>query len=403
MSIYVNGGGHEERSLVYQLAVSFELVIIAYLLCGSARHCSIGGFKAGIIAKMNSLDGKPTCDKCGGKDGGKGASVSASNKKECTSCEQKYENCNTSGSNGNNSDIDAVAEGISKVDVSNANNTSGSSRIDAVLDILGSLDISNNDDDDKLFKDPPPKEDCPICMLPMPYSSGVAGVKTTYHPCCGKTICEGCVLASAEEVVKGKLKKWCPLCRVPSPGVPSHHSNKETMKRFEKRMKLNDADAFCRLGYTYFTGERGLPKNSKKACELWIKAAELGSLDGHSCVARAYLAGDGVEQHAGKAFNHYKLAAIGGDEKARHNLGLIEAYNRDYDYDRAMKHFMIAARSGNEESLKAVGAGYKQKHVTKDEYAMTLRAHQHSCDEMKSEQRMKATKLSDQLKNSGTV
>ena len=111
--------------------------------------------------------------------------------------------------------------------------------------------------------------------------------------------------------------------------------------------------------------------------------------------------GDGVEQHVGKAFHHYKLATIGGDEKARHNLGLIEAYNRDYDI--AMKHFMIAARSGNEESLKAVGAGYKQKHVTKDEYAMTLRAHQHSCDEMKSEQRMKATKLSDQLKNSGTV
>ena len=342
---------------------------------------------------MRSSDGISTYDKLlGGDGGGKRVSVvSASNQKECTSCEQKNDNCNTSGNNGDNSDIDAVAQGISRVDISSANNKGSNSTAN---DING-VDSIVLQSDEKLFQDPPPKEDCPICMLPMPYASGVAGVKTTYYPCCGKTICEGCVLASAEEVVKGKLKKWCPLCRVPSPGVPSHHSNKETMKRFEKRMKLNDADAFHRLGYAYFTGERGLPKNSKKACELWIKAAELGSLDGHSCIARAYLAGDGVEGDVGKAFHHYKLAAIGGDEKARHNLGLIEAYNRDYD--RAMKHFMIAARSGNEESLKAVGAGYKQKHVTKDEYAMTLRAHQHSCGEMKSEKRMKATKLSDQI------
>ena len=26
--------------------------------------------------------------------------------------------------------------------------------------------------DDKLFQDPPPKEDCPICTLPMPFASG---------------------------------------------------------------------------------------------------------------------------------------------------------------------------------------------------------------------------------------
>ena len=26
--------------------------------------------------------------------------------------------------------------------------------------------------DDELFQDPPPKEDCPICFLPMPFASG---------------------------------------------------------------------------------------------------------------------------------------------------------------------------------------------------------------------------------------
>jgi len=61
---------------------------------------------------------------------------------------------------------------------------------------------------------------------------------------------------------------------------------------------------------------------------------------------------------------------------------------------RAMKHFMIAAKSGLDDSLKNVGHGYKQKWVTKDEYASTLRAHQRSRDEMKSEQRTKAASAS---------
>ena len=85
---------------------------------------------------------------------------------------------------------------------------------------------------------------------------------------------------------------------------------------------------------------------------------------------------------------HLRLAAIGGHEISRHMLGSIEA-NRGI-MDRAMKHYMIAARCGYEDSLKKVGEGYKAGHVTKDEYASALRAYQVCCDEMKSEQRARA-------------
>lgn len=37
--------------------------------------------------------------------------------------------------------------------------------------------------DEKLFADPPPPEECPICMLPLPLGS-----QTTVNSCCGKTI-----------------------------------------------------------------------------------------------------------------------------------------------------------------------------------------------------------------------
>ncbi len=43
--------------------------------------------------------------------------------------------------------------------------------------------------DEKLFKEPPPPDDCPICFLRLPYlESG-----STHMNCCGKVICGGCV------------------------------------------------------------------------------------------------------------------------------------------------------------------------------------------------------------------
>ena len=83
-----------------------------------------------------------------------------------------------------------------------------------------------------------------------------------------------------------------------------------------------------------------------------------------------------------------KLAAIGGNEVARHNLGLCDYYARNID--RAMKHFMIGAKSGSDRSLKKVGEGYKKGCITKDEYASTLRIYQQTVDQMKSVSREKA-------------
>ena len=56
-----------------------------------------------------------------------------------------------------------------------------------------------------------------------------------------------------------------------------------------------------------------------------------------------------------------------------------------------MKHYIVAARAGCDLSLKSVGEGYKAGHVTKDDYATTLRTHRHIRDEMKSKQRDIAT------------
>ena len=45
--------------------------------------------------------------------------------------------------------------------------------------------------EEALFKQPPPKEECPICFLPLPYDAN----QSTLQLCCGKTICNGCFYA----------------------------------------------------------------------------------------------------------------------------------------------------------------------------------------------------------------
>ena len=285
--------------------------------------------------------------------------------KMCTSCEQKIEQANADMSSN----------------VLDSYNTSGSivSSADAVADGLGRIDISN-DDDDKLFADPPPKEDCPICMLPTPHADGLCGLGMVYMPCCGKTICEGCSKAEDDEMRKGNIKKWCALCR-----VPIHCSDKDMLKRYHNRMDLNDADAYLQLGLAYGNGDMDLPQDINKANELLLKAAELGSCNAHALIATAYMKGDGVEKDMSIAIRHWNLAAIGGHEVARYNLGVCE-YDEG-NVERSYKHFMIAARSGHDDALKEVGEGYKDGHVTKDKYMNTLRAYQVSCDDMKSKQR----------------
>ena len=92
-----------------------------------------------------------------------------------------------------------------------------------------------------------------------------------------------------------------------------------------------------------------------------------------------------------KAKHFYELGAMNGDVMARHYLGLMElAAHND---NRAYKHFILAARAGFKKSLDWVKEGFMKGVVTKDEYAITLRAYQQRHDEMKSKDRDKAASI----------
>ena len=237
--------------------------------------------------------------------------------------------------------------------------------------------------DEELFKEPSPREDCPICFLPLPLDAS----KSVFKTCCGKLICKGCIFAMREEAHgRGGEVGLCAFCR-----EPCSSSDEEDIRRMKKLMESDNADAFLNFAGCYARGVSGMPQDWSKANELLLKAGELGCATAYSKLGNSYHDGRGVGVDKKKAIHYWELAAMTGDVNARHNLAAMEV--QAGNYDRAFKHFLLAARAGDKTSLDKVKQGFMQGMVTKDEYANTLRANQNIQDEMKSEDRDKALAL----------
>ena len=258
--------------------------------------------------------------------------------------------------------------------------------------------------DIELFKLPPPPEDCPICMLPVP--SMDTGEK--YNSCCGKKICSGCVHAvMIEAVSKGKMKEeeiancaggvgLCPFCRTPT------SDSEEDIRRLKKRVEVDDAKATYNLGCYYHpedhqTYSKLIPLDMDKALELWHRAGELGCAEAYYNIAITYSLGNGVERDAKKENHYLELSAMGGDPEARHNLGVEEACKGAMK--RALKHALIATGSGHKKSLGLIQQMYKDGYVSKDDYTKALRAYQAYLSEIKSEQRDEAAAFDEVMYN----
>jgi len=295
----------------------------------------------------------PACAECGGNK----VEISSTTKK-CTSCDKK-------NNNETKEDLSSMDSGV---DSTNA-------------DISKMKPVS----DEILFQNPPPKEDCQICFLPMPHCASLWDVEKMYKPCCGKMLCTGCFAASWDEMCQGNMKRCCPFCM-----VPMHNSPEEQVDRYKKRMELGDSYAIFMLGDMHRQGVSGLPKDMNKAMEYYFRAAELGSSMAHYNIANEYYFGKVIEKDMEKAIYHVKLAAIGGHEVSRHNLGTAEANNGNMD--RAIKHWIIAAKSGYNAALKSVQGAVRAGYVSRDEYMSILSECQSAYDSMRSEQRDKAAR-----------
>ncbi len=213
--------------------------------------------------------------------------------------------------------------------------------------------------------------DCPICCLPLPINVG-----NVFMPCCSKRICKGCHYTNSKREFEAGLEQRCAFCREPAP-----ETNEEANKRCMKRIKENnDPAAMCHMGKKrYDTGDYDA------ALKYSTNAAELGNAAAHFSLSCMYGEGQGVEKDEKKEMYHLEEAAIAGHPDARHNLGIEEASNGRFE--RARKHFIIAANLGDHDSLKAVKDLYANGHASKEDYDGALRAYQAAVDATKSTER----------------
>ena len=119
--------------------------------------------------------------------------------------------------------------------------------------------------EEKLFADPPPPEECPICMLPL---SGEDRTEM-FQSCCGKIICTGCLCAMMMSDEGGA--DLCPYCR-----TPDEPTDEGTVKQIKKLMDKGNGEAFFEFANYYGGGTMGLTQDYQKANELYLKAGELG-------------------------------------------------------------------------------------------------------------------------------
>ena len=252
--------------------------------------------------------------------------------------------------------------------------------------------------DEALFKDPPPKEDCPICFLPMPINlincmtlppATISSVpiydfalaheelanETTEkcYPCCGKSICTGCLHSFRES---GNASK-CPFCN----SDRSSKTLEESVEQLMKRVGANDAGAMFAMGNQYHNGRTSLIQDHAKAMEFYTRAAELGFSMASNNLGMLYHEGGNMK----KAKFHFEAAAMAGHEAARCNLGVIE-YNSG-NIERAIKHWTIAASAGSYNAMHEMRGFFEKGPVSRESIDSTLIAYNSSCNEMRSESR----------------
>ena len=147
------------------------------------------------------------------------------------------------------------------------------------------------------------REECPICLIPLPFS----GNEVTFSICCGINICNGCackeLLNNFKKGVMDIHEQKCAFCRQPYP--------ENGIKATKKLMKKKNPQAFMRMAHRYEEGQ-DVFQSDTKVLEMRISAAELGEANAYGYIGQCYRDGIVVEQDMSKALAFYEVSAKKG-------------------------------------------------------------------------------------------
>ncbi|KAK1732697.1 hypothetical protein QTG54_016596 [Skeletonema marinoi] len=186
--------------------------------------------------------------------------------------------------------------------------------------------------------------------------------KSLFYSCCSKMICKGCDHANKIRQREEQLECTCPFCRQKLP-----KSDEEVNTNFMNRAATNnDPVALRQVGMKHYR-----EGDYDAAFKCHTKAVDLGDV--------------GVEKDMKMGLHYYEEAAIAGHPRARYSRACYEMV--DGRIDRAVKHWIIAANLGDDDSIQTLKGCYARGEVSKEEFAAALRAHYAAVDATKSPQR----------------
>jgi TPR repeat protein len=122
---------------------------------------------------------------------------------------------------------------------------------------------------------------------------------------------------------------------------------------------------------------------------LLHRAAELGSADAYHNLGVIYKEGfesyEGIRKDDIKAKQYLEKGAMGGCVTSRLNLGCMDADTGSFD--RAIKHWLIAASGGEINAVNCLKRAMTDGKATRDHYAQALRGYEKYLNDVRSDQR----------------
>ncbi len=119
--------------------------------------------------------------------------------------------------------------------------------------------------------------------------------------------------------------------------------------------KKGEVAAQTALGAMYYSGIRGMPKDSEKAYEWLSKAAAQNSSGAQLMLGYMYYEGNGIPEDHSKAFKWFMKAATQNDIDAQYQVGLLyyEGDGVPQNYSEAYLWLNLAAVGGNPKIIEA--------------------------------------------------
>jgi TPR repeat protein len=114
------------------------------------------------------------------------------------------------------------------------------------------------------------------------------------------------------------------------------------------------------LAVDHLIGRNNRENSPQKAVQLFLKAAEIGSLEAKWNLGLIYKDGIGVERNMEEARRWFEVAAGNGHPLAQYNLGLMYLMGSggDADLNKSIEYFTMSAESGNPDAAFGLGELY---------------------------------------------